>query len=434
MSRHQSWGRYPKVDQQALVLTNRHNALPTGEHSLLPFGNGRSYGDSCLNSEGVVLDAIYFKKLISFDLNLGVLRCESGVTFAEIIDVLMPKGWFLPVTPGTKFVSVGGAIANDVHGKNHHRDGNFGHFVRQFELVRSSGERLICSPSQNKELFHATIGGLGLTGMITWAEIQMKPIQSAFLDVETICYSGLDEFKRLSDDSKKDFEYTVAWVDCMATGADLGRGIFMRANHSTNEEASFSPKKSLTIPLDFPAWALNRYSISYFNKLYYWKGSRSHGKTFTQSYDAFFYPLDGIHHWNRIYGRQGFLQYQFVVPSEDYGAIKEAFEVIAKAGAGSFLAVLKEFGDIPSLGMLSFPRQGVCLALDFPNQGSRTFTLLDRLDAIVREAGGAVYPAKDARMSAESFAQFFPKQKEFETYVDSAFSSDFWRRTRMDQN
>lgn len=434
MSQYQSWGRYPKVDQKSLIQTSRRSALPAIQHSLLPFGNGRSYGDSCLNSEGMVLDTRHLKKFISFDKSLGVLRCESGVTFAQIIDVVLPHGWFLPVTPGTKFVSVGGAIANDVHGKNHHRDGNFGHFIRQFELVRSSGAKLICSPAQNAEFFHATIGGLGLTGLISWAEIQLKPVHSEFLDVETICYTGLDEFKRLSDESKNDFEYTVAWVDCMAKGVELGRGIFMRANHLIEKRASFKPKKSLAVPLDFPSWVLNQYSITYFNKLYYWKGSRNHGKTVVQSYDTFFYPLDGIHQWNRIYGKQGFLQYQFVVPNDDYRAIKEIFEIIATAGAGSFLAVLKEFGDIPSLGILSFPRKGVCLALDFPNQGEITFELLNRLDQIVMGAGGAVYPAKDARMSAAAFAHFFPKQKEFETYVDPAFSSDFWRRTRIHQD
>lgn len=426
---YESWGRYPRLKQTAVALQNRHHTLSFDNYeTVLPYGNGRSYGDSCLNSHGVLVHTRYLDKFIHFDEENGVLTCESGVSFKDVIDLVLPKGWFLPVTPGTKYVSVGGAIGNDVHGKNHHVDGNFGHFVEEIALQRSNGEVLICSKTQNTDMLYATIGGLGLTGLILWARFRLKKVNSAFMDVETICYKGLDEFKQLSDESKESHMYTVAWVDCMAKGDELGRGIFLRANHSETPQKLPSAKKQLAVPFNFPSFALNTLSINAFNKVYYANGKRSHNKTISTYYDPYFYPLDGILEWNKIYGAKGFLQYQFVVPSADYTVIKSIFEKISQSGAGSFLAVLKEFGSIESLGLLSFPREGVCLALDFPFNGEETLTLLRSLDEMVREAGGAVYPAKDACMLPDSFSAFYPKLEEFKTYKDEGFSSDFWRR------
>ncbi len=426
---YQSWGRYPKVHQRGYSLKPRFS-FPTFDMDteILPFGCGRSYGDSCLNSRGLVCDTRQYNKFVEFDAERGVVTAESGVTLADIIELALPQGWFLPVTPGTKYVSLGGAVANDVHGKNHHVDGSFGHFVKSLELIRSDGERLTCSPSSNKEMFYATIGGLGLTGLISTVTLQLKSVESAYLSVDTIAFNGLDEFKQLSDESKQDYLYTVAWIDCMAQGDALGRGIFLRANHCASSKPATLAKKKLSVPFNFPGMALNKLSIKAFNQFYYWNGKRKECLGQEQHYDPYFYPLDGINDWNRIYGKRGFLQYQFVVPAKDYSAIKQIMARIADAGAGSFLAVLKEFGDIPSLGMLSFPREGVCLALDFPFQGQKTLTLLNELDSLVVEAGGAIYPAKDARMSASVFQSFTPKLEEFKIYKDPLFSSDFWRR------
>lgn len=431
----QSWGRYPRVEQKGQYLSWLDEALPSGEESLLPFGMGRSYGDSCLNSEGLVLATQYLNRFIEFNESTGVLRAESGVTLAEIIDLVLPRGWFLPVTPGTKFVTLGGAVANDVHGKNHHRDGNFGHHVISFELIRSGGERLVCSTEENTAFFEATIGGLGLTGLIAWVEVQLKPVKSAFMDVESIRFGNLDEFKQLSNESSEGFLYTVAWIDCQSTGDGMGRGLFMRANHHRDESSNLpiqikSDKGKISVPCVLPQGVLNPLTVKTFNSLYYRKQINKIKRS-RDYFDGYFYPLDAIHNWNRIYGPQGFLQYQFVVPSEDYAAIKEALGIIVQSGAGSFLAVLKEFGDIPSKGMLSFPRSGVCLALDFPNRGEKTLNLLQKLDELVIEARGAVYPAKDARMSSSAFHAFYPRVDEFSKYVDRRFSSNFWRRVKV---
>ncbi|MDQ3230352.1 MAG: FAD-binding oxidoreductase, partial [Pseudobdellovibrionaceae bacterium] len=340
-------------------------------------------------------------------------------------------GWFLPVTPGTKFITVGGAIANDIHGKNHHCDGTFGHHLLRFELLRSDGQRLLCSRTQNTPYFHATIGGLGLTGVITWAEFKLKPVFNPFITQEVVRFRNLDEFFVLSEESESEYAYTVSWVDCVAKGKGLGRGLFIRGNHASSIMSHVKNLKSggtRSVPIDFPAWALNSLSVKIFNNLYYRKQFKDFKRT-TISYDPFFYPLDSIHHWNRIYGKRGFLQWQCVVPFADgRDAIQELLGRIAKSGYGSFLAVLKTFGKMPAIGMLSFPKEGVTLALDFPMAGPKLFQLLDELDGIVGNAGGAIYPAKDARMSSESFQKFFPRVEEFLQYKDPKFSSSLWRR------
>ncbi|HLG66046.1 MAG TPA: FAD-binding oxidoreductase [Ktedonosporobacter sp.] len=433
----QSWGRYPKIKPGRVIPVYWRSEIPdlsSLEGPVLPYAYGRSYGDSCLNEGGVSLDVSHLTRFISFDQETGLLRCEAGVSLAQILDLTVPRGWFLPVTPGTKFVSVGGAIANDVHGKNHHVAGTFGCHVTRFELLRSSSERFICSPTENVELFRATIGGLGLTGVILWAEFRLKPITGPYITMERIRYSSLKEFMEISDSSDQDYEYTVAWVDCLASGQQIGRGLFMRGNHETS--AAYAGKKAprklpLAVPLDFPSFVLNTLTIKAFNTAYY-RAQLARSIRRVVPYDPFFYPLDSIHEWNRMYGKRGFMQYQCVVPFENgYEVMLDILRRISHAGEGSFLAVLKKFGDVPSPGMLSFPRPGLTLALDFSNNGQKTLQLFEELDKVVRESGGSVYPAKDARMSAESFQAYFPQWHEFEPLIDSKFSSSFWRRVTL---
>jgi len=434
MRRYESWGRFPRATHAAVVpVAWRSESPPFADldTSVLPFAYGRSYGDSCLNDGGVLLDVAPLRRFIAFDDASGTLRCEAGVTVAEILDLVVPRGWFPPVVPGTKWVSVGGAIANDIHGKNHHVAGTFGCHVTCFELLRSSGERVFCSPEENAGLFQATIGGLGLTGVILWAEIRLKQIPGASIAMERIRFRRLEEFLELSA-SDSDHEYTVAWVDCLARRNRLGRGIFMRGDHATaGKPTTLRPATApsrLRVPFDLPSVLLNPLTVSAVNAVYYWSHLRATtGRVIP--YDPFFFPLDGIGDWNRMYGRRGFLHYQCVVPDEgDRGPIRTILERISRAREASFLAALKRFGSVPSPGLLSFPRPGITLALDFRYRGPRTLRFLDDLDEVVRAAGGAVYPAKDARMSPDSFRRYFPAWEAFAAYVDPQFSSSFWRR------
>jgi len=334
------------------------------------------------------------------------------------------------VTPGTQFVTLGGAIANDVHGKNHHRAGSFGRHVKRFELLRSDGRRIPCSPEENADFYRATIGGLGLTGVITWAEISLKRIRNAAIRLETVRFPDLNAFFGLSEEADRDYEYSVAWIDCLAKGGQLGRGIFSRANH-TGSECRVTPtawRRHLDIPLELPVSVINRPVAAVFNRLYY--GKHRHGThTSTTHYETFFYPLDRIRHWNRLYGSAGFLQHQCVVPhANGKEAIKKILLRTSKTAMSSVFAVLKVFGEQPSPGMLSFARPGITLALDFPYRGPETLAFLDELDRIVMDAGGAVNPAKDGRMSQVCFARGFPRWAELEALRDPYFCSSFWRR------
>ena len=425
-----SWGNYPKVEHAAVIAQPwRHLALPHGEGTLLPGGLARSYGDSCLNEGGTLVTTTRLDHLIEFDRVAGILRCEAGISLAQILELTVPAGWFLPVVPGTAFVTVGGAIANDVHGKNHHAAGSFGSHVRRFELLRSDGARLTCSPGENAALFRATIGGLGLTGLITWAEVALRPVACAAFDVETIRMENLAHFFELS---KTGAEYSVAWIDALAKGGEIGRGIFIRANHAkagAADAASRSGSKPrLAVPFDFPAATLNRHSVGLFNALYRARAGSQWSKS-REPYGKYLFPLDSIGRWNRMYGKPGFVQHQSVVPRADAPAkLAEMLAAIAASGEASFLTVLKVFGDQPPAGLLSFARPGVTLALDLRMRGAATFELLERLDAVVRDAGGAIYPAKDARMSPATFRASFPNLDEFRAHVDPAFSSSFWRR------
>ncbi len=434
MTKYESWGKYPKVAHQAVVpIRWRDNPprLDALEKPVLPFGLGRTYGDGCLNEDGILLDTSALSHFIAFDEEQGLLRCEAGVTLAQVLELIVPQGWFLPVTPGTKFVSVAGALANDVHGKNHHVAGTFGNHVTRFELLRSDGERLLCSPTENAEMFRATIGGLGLTGLILWVEFRLIPIETSQIDMERIRFRNLSEFFELSARSDQTWAYSVAWLDMQAQGQQLGRGIFMRGNHATGaRDLRVSGAPLLNVPFDLPSFLLNPLTVKLFNTGYYYAQLRPRVRK-SVHYEPFFYPLDAIRNWNRAYGAPGFMQYQFVLPDDpNHRVIRKLITHIVDSGQG-FLNVFKEFGAIASPGMLSFPRAGVTLAMDFPNQGVRTLQLFNELDEMVREGGGILYPAKDARMSAADFQRFYPQWTEFARFIDPHFSSSFWRRVTV---
>jgi FAD/FMN-containing dehydrogenase len=405
----ESWGRYPRPErQEELRLDWRDQPLPEAR-PLLAYGRGRSYGDCCLNDGGALVQTRGLDRFISLQPD-GVVRCEAGVTLGEILELSVPRGWFLPVVPGTKHVTVGGAIANDIHGKNHHRRGTFGAHLRRFELLRSDG-RGECVPGD--ALFAATVGGLGLTGVVTWAEIQLRPVPGPAVRVESVPFRTLDEFFALGEASDAEFEYTVAWVDALRPG----RGVLFRGEHA--DGAARPPRPPLEVPIRLPA--VNGLSIRAFNLLY---ASVQRRASKLVHFDPFFFPLDAARHWNRLYGKNGFLQFQCVVPGREH--VQPLFA--ACQGQPSALGVLKKFGDAPSPGLCSFPRPGFTLALDFPNRGAPTFALFERLERVAIEAGGAVYPAKDARMSRASFAASFPRVGELEKLRDPAFSSSLWRR------
>jgi FAD/FMN-containing dehydrogenase len=425
-----SWGSVIRAPHLLYELHSRYDDFPTvpTNTTILPFGNGRSYGDSCLNVGGALLQTRSLDRFIHFDRETGVLACEAGVLLAEILELVVPAGWFLPVVPGTCHVTVGGAVANDVHGKNHHRAGSFGRYLRRFELLRSDGRRLVCSATENPEWFAATVGGLGLTGVVTWAELQLRHIAGPQMDVESLRFSNLDEFFTLCDESERDFEYTVAWIDCLGRGKHLGRGILQRANHAGTPAAGTGASRQLSVPFPLPVSLVNPLSLRIFNTVHYHRAP-ARQKRSTEHFQGFFFPLDGILHWNRLYGPRGFYQYQCVVPNAvGREATAELLEKIAHSGLGSFLAVLKRFGPVESPGMLSFAREGLTLALDFPNKGARVERLFEALDQVVSQAGGTLYPAKDGRMPGVLFRRGYPRWQEFSHYIDPASSSSFWRR------
>jgi len=436
MAKDLAWGRlfdWPQPqtrigwrDQSIEQLKGTHN-------SVLAHGLGRSYGDVPLNREGLLISTRGLDRFIEFDTQTGELTAEAGISLGQILTLSVPRNWFLPVTPGTKYVTLGGAVANDVHGKNHHSAGTFGCHVKHFTLKRSTGETLLCSPTSNQELFCATIGGLGLTGLITAVCVQLKPVQSPWMSVESIRYDNFEQFCELSKAASLTHEYTVAWVDAMAKPPHLGRGLFLAANHAshsyhTGQDPFELRKPRLQVPFDLPNFCLNSVSIRAFNFAYR-NQQQVRQRSLVQHFNPYFYPLDSIGHWNRIYGRRGFYQYQCAVPAEP--ALMRAIMLkIANAASGSFLTVLKEFGHVQSPGLLSFPMPGFTFALDFANQGQSTLKLLQELDELVIDGGGRVYPAKDARMTQQAFAQFFPEFERFSDSIDPGFSSSFYQRIK----
>lgn len=424
----QSWGRLSDNDHEVIPLHDPlcvSSALRLGAPAIA-YGNGRSYGDVCLNPGGTLLHMVGLNHFVSWDPHTGVLNCESGILLQEIQRLLVPQGWTLPVTPGTLLVTVGGAIANDVHGKNHHAKGSFGAHIRRLWLARGTGSIIECSPHQHPDWFAATVGGMGLTGVVTRAELQLCRVSGPWLDAETLPYSGLEEFLALADCSEMNWEHTVSWIDCLA--GEAARGIFMRANPSKATKGPLPQVANRKIPVTPPVSLVNKMTLRPFNRIYdqlmRWRSGRS-----LVHYEPFLHPLDGLLEWNRIYGPKGFYQYQSVVPRHvGVDATRAMLREISRSNEGSFLAVLKTFGDRPSPGMLSFPRKGVTLALDFPNHGERTLRLLERLDAIVVEAGGSIYPAKDARMSREMFEAGYQRLDEFLHFRDPCISSSMSRR------
>jgi len=428
MSNYQSWGKYPlsKPSRVHSLTWRTDDHIPiNGDQTFLAFGQGRSYGDCCLNNDNTLLATKNLNHFIHFEEQTGILCCETGVLLKDILNFSIPRGWFLSVVPGTQYVTLGGAIANDIHGKNHHQDGTFGCHVINFELIKSDGRRRLCSKQENADLFYTTIGGIGLTGLITYATIQLKRIQSSLINVESIKFADVNKFIQLSQESK-DYLYTAAWVDGLARGNDLGRGIFMRGNHAEiSSTLKLKNRHVLSIPFDFPMGVLNKFTMQAFNKVYY-NRQRSKSRKETVGYESFLFPLDHIGDWNRLYGKRGFLQYQYVVPEGE--TVTQIFRIIEEAGMGSFLTVMKMFTGIKSPGLMSFPKKGITVTLDFPNYGKSLYDLLHKLDKIVEEKGGRVYLAKDACMSAESFKVFYPQWKIFKENVDPRFSSTLWRR------
>lgn len=392
----------------------------------LPVGSGRSYGDVGLVSSALAISSTKLNRIVSFDPETGQLVCESGVLLGEIQCFGLEQGWMLSVTPGTSLITVGGAIANDVHGKDHHFAGTFGHHVEEIVLVRSNGEMVTCSDSQNEELFHATIGGLGLTGFIVQATIRLKSVSGPYLDTENLEFSNISEFFQISSESAQKWQANVAWFDCSTSKS--GRGIFNRGNPSQLQIPLAEKRKpKLTVP-KLPFSLVNPSTLDAFNGLYFQTQKLGLGPRVSH-YQDFYYPLDRISQWNRIYGPKGFFQFQSVIPPANaVAATQEILNVIKRSGEGSFLAVLKVFGTKPAAGLLSFARQGVTLALDFPNRDAKTMDLFETLHAIVLEAGGAINPSKDALMSRELFNAGFPQTSEFSKHRDPMCVSDFSRR------
>ena len=430
-----SWGGVVRGEHQVATPAWRDEIAPLVAEAvdrrfdLLASGARRSYGDSGLNPGGGLVDMSGLDRILAFDSETGLVRAEGGTSFDTLLQLFMPRGFFLPVTPGTRFVTLAGAIANDVHGKNHHGAGTIGCWVKRIGLVTSGGQELELSEEDYPALFGATIGGLGLTGVIAWADLQLVRIPGGFMDVEKAAFANLREFFQLSSDSEPAFAYAVSWIDTLATGKALGRGVFSRANHAPAEKAApVGSAGGLSVPLGVPQFVLNRRSVRAFNAACYFRGRRTAGRKVVPL-APFFYPLDAIGHWNRLYGRRGLYQYQSVVPrAVQADATREMLNAIAAAGQSSFLAVLKTFGARRSPGLLSFPMEGTTLALDFPNRGPETLRFMARLDAIVREAKGRLYPAKDGRMSAEMFRLGYPNWEDFAKFVDPHFSSHFWKR------
>lgn len=424
-----SWGRLSADPHHVVGLSDPRKvreALSCGGAPGVAHGMGRSYGDACLNPQGTLWLTTGLDHFIAFDDRTGRLVCEAGVLLRDIQRLAVPRGWILPVTPGTQLVTVGGAIANDVHGKNHHVLGAFGDHVQRLTLLRTDGEIIQCGPDERPDWFSATVGGVGLTGVIVQAEIQLRRIPGPWLETETIPYANLDEFFQLADDSEAQWEHTVSWIDCIPGSG--GRGVFMRGNPVAAKRQPAPPGRQLTMPIVPPVSLVNRLSLRPFNMAYYHLKKWRAGRAVTH-YEPFFYPLDNLLEWNRMYGPRGFFQYQSVVPrGVARDAVQSMLQEIARFGDGSFLAVLKTFGNRTPVGMLSFAQPGATLALDFPNHGEHTQKLFARLDAIVTEARGRIYLAKDARMPRALFEAGYPRLPEFLKYRDRGISSGLSRR------
>lgn len=439
------WGRYP-VQTCELLRPESLRGLDADAAPRIARGLGRSYGDAALNDTGSVLLTERVNRLLGFDNAKGVLHAEAGVTLDEILRIFVPRGWFPCVVPGTRFVTLGGCVAADVHGKNHHRDGTFSRHLVDLLLITAEGKRLRCSPTRNKDAFWATAGGMGLTGIIGEVGLRLRPIETAYLVAEHRPTADLDETLACLDDTQFDDEYTVAWLDGLARGAALGRGVFMRGHHATLEELpsrlrsqplAVPGRGSRRFPLDVPSGLLNATVLRLFNAAYYRRqGSRR--EPFVTDYSSFFHPLDALEDWNRVYGTRGFLQYQCAVPAVSGARVlRTILERLANSGYGSFLAVLKKFGAAGE-GMLSFPMPGYTLAVDIPHHGQQLLKLLDEMDREVAGCGGRIYLAKDARLDPTMFRAMYPRYAEWFSIKrkldpQMCFSSTLSRRLRLEE-
>lgn len=395
------WGRFPVMDCRALALreTSDIGHILAQTSSLIPRGNGRAYGDAAINPDSTLLMGAC-DRFLEFDTRNGVIECEAGLLLSDLLDLVVPMGWFPPVVPGTKFVTIGGLIAADVHGKNHHLDGSFGRHVECLRLALPDGTILNCSRSENVEIFAATLGGMGLTGVILSARVRLRSIASSQIDETIIPAPSLDDLLQLFDEQRS-ATYSVAWIDCLSRGRHFGRGILMAGGHAGSASASCNPndtqskfnrRSSFSIPVELPISPLNRWSIRLFNELYYRLQTPKRRATY---YDNFFFPLDKVENWNRIYGRHGFVQYQCVIGGNECElGLRKILNLVADLGLGSFLAVLKKLG--PGTRFLSFPMEGYTITLDFPARPA-TLGALAKLDTVVADYGGRIYLAKDAR-------------------------------------
>ncbi|QOY55884.1 FAD-binding oxidoreductase [Candidatus Sulfurimonas marisnigri] len=414
---------YPKIKNQKFSLRDRASLSEymSNTNECIPFGNGRSYGDSAINEHIVYVKP--YNNFLNFDENTGILTCQAGVLLSEILDSFVPRGWFLKVTPGTKLITVGGAIASDVHGKNHHIEGCFSECVEEFSIMLEDGT--IKAVKKGDGLFLATCGGMGLTGVILEAKVSLKKINSKFINQTTIKTKNLKETFEAFENNKQ-LPYSVAWIDCLAKDENIGKCLLMVGDFADDGNLEYKSKKKLSIPFNFPSFALNTLSVKAFNWLYYAKAPDGISKQ-KVDIDTFFYPLDAIGNWNRIYGKNGFTQYQFILPKENsFEGLQEILGEISASGKGSFLAVLKLYGK-ENKNYLSFPIEGYSLALDFKIEDG-LFELLDKLDEIVVKYSGRIYLTKDVRVSKETFEQGYPqidKFREFrkENNMDSKFNS-----------
>lgn len=416
-----NWGNYPVIesDEKSFWFSGQIHDTLLNADKIIARGNGRCYGDASLAKN--TLSTLQYNKALSFDAEKGIFECQSGLTLDKVLEIIVPKGWFLPVTPGTKFITVGGAVASDVHGKNHHVDGSFSNHVLEMDVLLANGETLTCSYNVNSDLFWATCGGMGLTGIITRVKFDLKKIETSYIKQKQIKAKNLEEVIHLFDEYKQ-YTYSVAWIDCLKKGNSFGRSILMLGEHATIEDLDekkkkdplkLPNKKQITFPVTLPSFVLNRFTVKAFNFLVYSKNIKKEINNVV-SYEPFFYPLDTILHWNRGYGKKGFVQYQFVLPLESKKGLIEILHRISDEGLGSFLAVLKVFGKQDDL--ISFPREGYTLALDFPVRNG-LFEFLDELDKIVLHYGGRIYLSKDARMKSEIFWSGYSNAKKFSDVV-----------------
>lgn len=418
-----NWGNYPVMDSNEIQFSsiNELRQIVNKNETIIARGNGRCYGDASLSAATV--STLKFNNILSFDEATGVIECQSGVLLDELLDVIVPRGWFLPVTPGTKFITVGGAVASDIHGKNHHVDGAFSRHVISMDVMLSAGDIITCSKESNADLFKATCGGMGLTGIIVSVKFQLKKIETSYIKETKIKAYNLEELIDLFEKNKH-FTYSVAWIDCLKKGKGFGRSILMLGEHAFKNELSdkqkekgafaLPPKKAINFPFNLPSWVLNNFTVKAFNFLFYNKNFKKE-KTSVIPYEPFFYPLDAILHWNRGYGKKGFVQYQFVVPMEKKEGLVNILRKISDKGWGSFLAVLKVFGEQNDL--ISFPIEGYTLALDFPVRNG-LFEFLDELDEIVLQNGGRIYLSKDARMKSKTFWKGYANSGDFSSLIN----------------